>query len=102
MEMNSSSSLVSFSVEVSWAPRSRVRFLTRRLGPVLMRLRLCLRHCASDYPDCVSSFVGGSIFPPLPLILCDSRFIFLIMFGGSPSWISSEKTITMRRKELAE
>ncbi|KAF3532246.1 hypothetical protein DY000_02042355 [Brassica cretica] len=39
---------------------------SHRLGPVLMPLLLCLRHCASDYSACVSSFVSGSISPPLP------------------------------------
>ncbi|CAF1701390.1 unnamed protein product [Brassica napus] len=39
---------------------------SHRLGPVLMLLLLCLRHCASDYSACVSSFVSGSISPPLP------------------------------------
>ncbi|KAH0870302.1 hypothetical protein HID58_077324 [Brassica napus] len=54
-----------FSVKVSWAPRSRVLLLTPSTT-VLMPLRLCLRHCASNYYACVSSFVSGSISPPLP------------------------------------
>nr|VDD39255.1 unnamed protein product [Brassica oleracea] len=45
-----------FSVKVSWAPRSRVLLLTPSTT-VLMPLRLCLRHCASNYYACVSSFM---------------------------------------------
>ncbi|WZY84860.1 hypothetical protein YC2023_031244 [Brassica napus] len=56
---------MSFSVKVSWAPQSRV-LLLKPSRTVLMPLRLCLRHCASNYSACVSSFVSGSISPPLP------------------------------------
>ncbi|CAN7007087.1 unnamed protein product [Brassica oleracea var. botrytis] len=43
---------MSFSVKVSWAPRSRVLLLTPS-RTVLMLLRLCLRHCASNYSACM-------------------------------------------------
>ncbi|KAH0878702.1 hypothetical protein HID58_066096 [Brassica napus] len=49
-------SLMSFSVKVSWAPRSRVLLLTPS-RTVLMPLHLCLRHCVSNYSACVSSFM---------------------------------------------
>ncbi|KAH0914541.1 hypothetical protein HID58_028987 [Brassica napus] len=61
---------------------------SRRLGPVSMPLRLCLPSGPPTTPCCISSFVRGSVSPPLTHYTMQLQIYFPSLSGVWQWWLS--------------